>query len=75
MTVLMSRIKDEKHWTLVKVVLTFCEAHSSDGWVAEHHGGDAGVVQLGVFLALKQPVGQLSPCGYGNWPRQTTLHR
>lgn len=52
----------------MKGALTFCEAHRSDGWMAEHHGGDRRVVQLGVFLALKQSVCQLSACSYGNCP-------
>ncbi len=52
----------------MKLLLTFCEAHCSDGWVAEHHCGDSRVVQLGVLLALKQSVCKLSACSNGNYP-------
>lgn len=49
-----------------KGILTFREAHRTDGWVAEHHCGNVGVVHLGVLLALKQSVCQLSACSNGN---------
>lgn len=50
---------------------TFCEAHRPYRWVAEDHCGDGGVVQLGVLLALKQPVCQLPACSDGNCPDMT----
>lgn len=55
-----------------KGVLTFCEAHCTNGWVAEHHCGNSRVVQLGILLALKQSVCQLSACSNGNCPNNNT---
>lgn len=56
----------ESEIRLVNGPVTFCEAHSTDWWVAEHHCGDAGVVQLRVLLALEQSMCKLSACSNGN---------
>lgn len=53
-------------YRLCELWLTFCEAHRPNRWMAEHHSGDGWVVQLGVLLALKQPVCQLPACSDGN---------
>lgn len=57
------------------VLLTLCEAHRADWWVAEHHSGNTGVVQLGVLLSFKQSVRQLSACSNGNCPNTWKPHQ
>lgn len=54
----------------VPPIPTFSEAHGANGRVAEDDGGDVMVVQPGLLLALKEPVGELSAscdghCGEG----------
>lgn len=67
----MHRMKSNSLTSIMKPSLTFCEADRPDGWVAEHHCGDGGVVQLGVLLALKQSVCQLPACSDGNCSNTT----
>ena len=46
--------------------LTFSEAHCTNGRVREHHCRNVIVIQLGIFLPVKQTVSQFPPSSNGH---------